>query len=67
MTFPTNLQRVVWAESAIDAFREQTGCDQKDSLADLLCDLMHWAEASDLEFDAELDRARMHFDAEGGA
>lgn len=67
MTSPTNLQRAVWAESALIAFRKQTGCDHEDSLGDLLCDLMHLAEASELDFDAALDRARFHFDVEGGS
>jgi hypothetical protein len=64
MTFPTNLQRAVWAEAAITAFRKQTGCDHEDGLGDLLCDLIHWAKFYDFDFDAALDRARSHFGEE---
>jgi len=67
MTEITNLQRAVWAECAVNAFRQQTGCDEEDSLGDLLCDLTHWARATNFDFDLALDRARMHFDAERNA
>jgi hypothetical protein len=60
----TNLDRANWADKAILAFREQTGCDLDDSLGDLLCDLMHWADARNFDFDAALDRARQHYEAE---
>lgn len=60
----SNLQRAVWAEAALMTFREQTGCDHEDGLADLLCDLLHWAKFNAFDFDAELDQARMHFEAE---
>jgi len=60
----TNLQRATWAEKAILAFREQTGCEHTDSLGDLLCDLMHWADASNFDFDFALDRARQHYEEE---
>ena len=53
----TNLDRANWADKAVHAFREQTGCDYADSLGDLLCDLMHWADARNFDFDAALDRA----------
>ncbi len=60
----TNLQRATWAEKAILVFREQTGCDHADSLGDLLCDLMHWANASNFDFDFALDCARQHYEEE---
>jgi hypothetical protein len=53
----TNLDRANWADKAILAFREQTGCDHEDSLGDLLGDLMHWAAVRNFDFDAALDRA----------
>jgi hypothetical protein len=31
---------------------------------DLLCDLMHWADATNFDFDAALDRARHNYQAE---
>jgi hypothetical protein len=60
----TNLDRANWADKSILAFREQTECDYGDSLGDLLCDLMHWADARNFDFDANLDRARCHYQEE---
>jgi len=60
----TNIERAKWADKAIQAFRKQTGCDFEDSLGDLLCDLMHWAIAENRDFDAALDTARTHYEAE---
>ena len=57
----TNLDRANWADKAVLAFREQTGCDHEDSLGDLLGDLMHWAAVRNFDFDAALDRARHHY------
>jgi hypothetical protein len=61
---PTNLQRAVRAEQALIAFRKLASCDWEDCLGDLLCDLMHWSNASNFDFDAALDRGRMHYEAE---
>jgi len=60
----TNLDRANWADKAILAFREETYCDHAESLGDLLCDLMHWADARHFDFDAALDRARCHYQVE---
>ena len=60
----TNLDRANWADKAIMAFREETYCDHDESLGDLLCDLMHWADATNFDFDAALDRARHNYQAE---
>jgi hypothetical protein len=60
----TNLDRANWADKAVLAFREQTGCEHADSLGDLLCDLMHWADASNFDFNFALDRARQHYEEE---
>jgi len=60
----TNLDRANWADKAILALREQTGCDHEDSLGGLLGDLMHWADARNFDFDAALDRARHHYEEE---
>ncbi len=67
---PSNLDRVAWAAAALRVFRRKTGCDHEDSLGDLLCDLMHWADRSNFDFDLALFRARSHYLAEieeGGA
>lgn len=60
----TNLQRACWADRAIRAFMAETGTELEDSLCDLLCDLMHWANAKSFDFDTALDRARDHYRAE---
>ena len=60
----TNFDRANWADKAILAFREQTGCDHEDSLGDLLCDLIHWAAVRSFDFDAAFDRARHHYQEE---
>jgi len=60
----TNLDRANRADKAVLAFREQTGCDHEESLGDLLGDLMHWATVRNHDFNAALDRARHHYEAE---
>jgi hypothetical protein len=60
----TNTNRAAWAASALRHFQKLTGTDYKDSLGDLLCDLMHWADARNFDFDAALCRASDHYKAE---
>jgi hypothetical protein len=60
----TNRMRAAWAEAALSVFIQHTGCDREDALGDLLCDLMHWSEQNDFDFDLALDRAQGHFEAE---
>jgi hypothetical protein len=67
MTFrsePTNFDRAAWAAEALATFRRRTGTDYEDALGDLLCDLMHWADEHELDFDSALSRARDHHHAE---
>jgi hypothetical protein len=62
-----NERRAEWAQCAIDAFIETTGTDPEDALSDLLCDIMHWCDIAENEspgFDAELDRAKGHYEYE---
>jgi len=42
----------------------RTGCDCADSLADLLCDLMHWSDRARLSFADALYSASFHYAAE---
>jgi len=60
----TNDDRADWAMAALRAFQAATGCDDADSLGDLLCDLMHLSDRRDLDFEAALCRARGHYAAE---
>jgi hypothetical protein len=64
MSAPTNAERAGWADEALQAFIARTGVDCEDSLADLLADLMHWADKSGLSFTGELRRARFHYAVE---
>jgi hypothetical protein len=59
-----NEERALWAGLAVSAFQYETNTDDEDALADLLCDLMHWADRRAFDFDAELQRARVHYVAE---
>ena len=59
-----NGDRAEWAAAALRQFQRATGCDYEDSLGDLLCDLMHWSDRSNFDFEAALCRARGHYEAE---
>lgn len=62
---PTNHQRTLWAQAAIDGFRNATGdCEDEADLRDLLADLMHWAKAHNVDFEDELGVARRNFESE---
>ena len=58
---PTNHDRAEWAAAALRHFQCTTGTDYADSLGDLLCDLMHFADANNFDFKAALTRARGHY------
>ena len=59
-----NGNRTRWAETALLAFRRETGSDTEDAVADLLCDLMHLADRRAWNFDIELERAQAHYETE---
>jgi hypothetical protein len=59
-----NDDRAAWAKSAVCTFQTETGADDEDAVADLLCDLMHLADRENWQFDIELERARRHYEAE---
>ena len=55
------------SQTALDALRTlvtSTGADTEDALSDLLCNLMHFADRYDFDFESELGRAEMHYRAE---
>ena len=64
MSAPTNAERAASADAAIFAYMSRTRCDCEDSLGDLLCDLMHWADKCQFDFAEALYRARCHYNAE---
>lgn len=59
-----NANRAEWAAAALYEFRRLTGADYEDALGDLLCDLMHWSDSNNFDFEAALFRAQMHYQAE---
>jgi hypothetical protein len=59
-----NNERSEWAAQAIAQFQSATHADAEDLLCDLLCDLMHWADRSGDDFEAQLARASNHYEAE---
>ena len=59
-----NDDRAEWAARAVRAFRKATGCDEEDSLGDLLINLMHWAHRKGYDFAVALGRAQVHYASE---
>lgn len=59
-----NDDRAAWAGAALAKFMLLTGTDLEDAVGDLLTDLMHWTDRNNYDFDAALDRARFHYEAE---
>lgn len=57
-------ERAASADAALKAYMSRTSSDCEDCLADLLCDLMHWADKCGVGFAGELYRARCHYAAE---
>jgi hypothetical protein len=64
VSVPANAERAASADAALMAFMSRTRCDCDDCLADLLSDLMHWADTCGLSFAEALYRARYHYAAE---
>lgn len=52
------------ALAAIAAFEHVANTAREDSLADLLCNLMHWCDREGTDFDTELTRGRGNYLAE---
>ena len=69
MTTENNATRADRAFRLTLVYRQWIGADEDDPetvLADLLADLMHNADTEGSDFDATLDRARMHYAEETG-
>jgi hypothetical protein len=61
-----NDDRSAWAGAALATFMQVTGSEKEDALGDLLTNLMHYSDRNNFDFDAALDRARWHYEAETG-
>lgn len=60
-----NAQRAEWALTALNAFRRETACDPgTETLHDLLVDLRHWADRSEIPWSQVLGRAMDSYQAE---
>jgi hypothetical protein len=59
-----NDARASWAAAALHCFQRKTGSEDDTALIDLLCDLMHWCDRNDGDFEQALQLARMHYEAE---
>ena len=46
-----NADRAEWAAAALRHFQCTTGTDYEDALGDLLCDLMHWCDRNNFDFE----------------
>jgi hypothetical protein len=54
-------ERAASADAALKAYMSRTSCDCEDCLAELLRDLMHWADMARLNFAAEFRNARFDY------
>ncbi len=59
-----NDHRAEWAGEALEAFRAQTGTEQGDSVADLICDLHHWCDRNNMNFQQQVGRAKGMYEDE---
>ena len=59
-----NTYRANVAIRIVDRFAKETNTDDEDALCDLLCNLLHYAHCSDIDFATELRKACNHFAAE---
>lgn len=60
-----NDQRAEYAEIAIAAFNEVNGDDEPSSnLSDLLCNLRHWCDRNDVDFEQAALSAEINYNAE---
>jgi hypothetical protein len=67
---PTNFHRAAWARQALTAFTNATHDpmrhpqDLSDAISDLICDLLHLANQSDLHPECIIAQAEANYDTE---
>jgi hypothetical protein len=54
-------KRAASADAALTAYTSRTSCDCEACVAELLRDLMHWADLARVDFPAELRLARLKY------
>jgi hypothetical protein len=54
-------ERAASADAALMAYMSRTSCDCEDCLAELLRDLMHWADKARFSFGEQLHIARQRY------
>ena len=59
-----NDMRALSAAVALQAFQDQSGCDEQDILVDLLTNLLHWCDRNGKIFGNVLSMAQLHYEAE---
>lgn len=64
MTSPTIEERLVRAWGALNAYGPPAKRSHPCRAAELLCDLMHWLDAEDLDIDDKIYQARVIYDRE---
>jgi hypothetical protein len=57
-------ERAASADAALKAYMSRTSCGCEDCLADLLCDLMHWADKREFSFAEALRVGYFHYRVE---
>jgi hypothetical protein len=61
-----NNDRAEWAGATVRHYQCSTGTDYEDVLGDLLCDLRHWCDRNNFDFEAAAFRGEGHYLAEIG-
>lgn len=57
---PTNADRAGFVASAIEQYQRVTKTDDEDAVMDMLCDLMHYCDYTDQDFEHKLVSAVGH-------
>jgi hypothetical protein len=61
VSVPAIAERAASADAALLAYMSRTSCDCEDCLAELLGDLMHWADKARLDFGDQMRRGRRRY------
>lgn len=56
-----NDRRAAWADSALASFSADTGSGRDEAIGDLICNLIHWCDRNNFDFDSVLVRARNYY------